>query len=159
MKLELTLCALALVLLIHWIFGERLPFLSIVLPISLLLLLAVHMWITPYRWQILPIWLVVVLTQAIVLTGLHLPGYARYAVFALGLLSIVASFVLVLGMPLLRLPSPDGRYGVGTVETTLVDEGRPSFLSSSTKSRRLFVKVWYPVDRKSGSAVNNKESL
>lgn len=39
---------------------------------------------------------------------------------------------------------PSGPHAVGSVTHELVDTDRPAFLTSSTRGRRLFLKLWYP---------------
>ena len=48
---------------------------------------------------------------------------------------------------------------MGSVVHTLVDADRASYETSSTKGRRLFVKVWYPTDQRSGPVQQPRESM
>jgi predicted dienelactone hydrolase len=50
--------------------------------------------------------------------------------------------------PLLGLPEPTGRYGVGTTMLHLVDQARGDPLAPSPRARELMVQLWYPASVK-----------
>jgi predicted dienelactone hydrolase len=86
-------------------------------------------------------------------------SFVWFALLAFCTLGILLSFALVVGYPLLKLPVPDGPYGIGSVTHALVDSERAAFETSADNGRRLFIKIWYPSDHQSNSDDGSKESL
>ena len=107
----------------------------------------------------LPIWGVLIVTQVINFAGVTLTGASWIGLFVLCVFLILLSFALVIGMPLVRLPVPDGPYGVGSVTHTLEDMERVRYEGSSLQGRKIFVKVWYPAAEKTNSDRSVRESL
>lgn len=54
--------------------------------------------------------------------------------------------------PLLSLPKPTGRYGVGTTMLHLVDPARADPLAPAPRARELMVQLWYPASAKGHGA-------
>jgi dienelactone hydrolase len=106
------------------------------------------------RWQLWPAYLAV----AWLWLGLavDLPASARIAGGTLALLLLATATVLSIGMPVPKLPQPDGPFGVGTISTM---EERDNATTPPTAPRRLFIKLWYPTEpdtprqRRSGEAL------
>jgi dienelactone hydrolase len=125
----------------------------------MLMLLLIHLWVTPYRWQIISLWFVLIATQASVLLDVTANSLGGIVLLVFCSLGVLLSVALVVGYPLIKLPVPDGRYGIGSITHTLVDPDRPSFETSTDNGRRLFVKIWYPSDHESSSNDHSRESL
>jgi dienelactone hydrolase len=159
MRFELLLCVLGSVLTVIYFFADPSTYFQPLLPATMLILLLLHLWVTPYRWQISPLWFVLIATQASFLFNLTTNSPGWYALLVLCTLGVFLAVALVVGYPLLKLPLPDGRYGIGSVTHTLVDPDRAAFETSTEKGRRLFVKIWYPSDHKSSPNDRTSESL
>lgn len=67
----------------------------------------------------------------------------------LPLLFLFLSASLVYFLPLSSLPTPKGQYDVGVFEKSVVDNTRVERFSNS-EPRRLFLQVYYPVDKGEG---------
>ena len=159
MRFELLLCVLGSVLTAIYFFAGPSTYFQPLLPAIMLILLLLHLWVTPYRWQIAPLWFVLIATQASFLLDVTTNSLGGIALLVLCTLGVSLSVALVVGMPLLKLPVPDGRYGIASVTHTLVDPDRAAFETSADNGRRLFVKIWYPSDHKSSSKDRSRESL
>jgi dienelactone hydrolase len=99
------------------------------------------------RWQMAPAYLLF----AVLSLFLFRRGYSHVAVRSIGVLLgvvLVATCVtLSLGLPVLTLPAPDGRYVVGSTSLSLVDESRNNaFFGAPAEKREVYVQVWYPAD-------------
>lgn len=110
------------------------------------LLIVVQLASGPFRWQMLPAHVFVAFLLLMLLVRAH-PGIALQLVGAgASLVASLLAVALTAGMPVRRLPSPDGPFPVGviTAQTTraIETDGR----SGPPPPRRLIVKVWYPAD-------------
>jgi hypothetical protein len=95
---------------------------------------------------VIPVWLAFFTNLAVGLLSNGLTGIPWAATLVFSILCIAASIALVVGMPIVRLGSPDGKYAVGAISHTFTDPDRPKHEASSANGRRLFVKVWYPAE-------------
>jgi predicted dienelactone hydrolase len=76
-------------------------------------------------------------------------GYSHVAVRAagalLGAIFVAASVLLVLALPVVTLPAPDGPHAVGVTSFHLVDPSRnDAVFGAPGRPRELYVQVWYP---------------
>ncbi len=159
MRFELLLCVLVLALMLLCFFAIGEIYLRILLTSMLLVLLLVHCWVTPYRWQIVPLWFVLLATQVSFVLDTSVKGPGWFALLLLCTSGVSLSVALVVGIPLLKLPVPDGRFGIGAITHALVDPDRPAFETSTDKGRRILVKIWYPSDRPSSSNGRSREPM
>lgn len=113
---------------------------------------ALHMIIEGYRWQMVPVYLVIGLMGAV---GWRLfrkpdPGLqiGRSEPSRTGLFALIPVALMVLPpalVPVPRLPEPDGPYQVGTVSMYLVDDGRVEIYGPEPGGpRELMIQIWYP---------------
>lgn len=111
------------------------------------LLIACHVWLERYRWQMVPAYFLagsLVLYECVHwLWGFQTTYLAAVAAFLLGL----AAVVLCILLPVFKLPAPTGPYKVGTQTRHLVDESRRDpFSDKPNGARELMIQIWYPVD-------------
>lgn len=144
--LEIVLCCFTLLALIVWIAGMR-PAVSTVRIFCLLflvVLVAQIIW-EGAHWQLVPLYLASLVCIGITFRLRSAPQNAlRWLAFVcilLMCLSLLFSYLL----PMFRLPTPTGKYAVGTRLLYLVDPSRDAMgLNTSTGKRELMVQVWYP---------------
>lgn len=121
------------------------PVTLILLGLATLLLVA-HLVVFPFRWQIIPAALVILF----LLMGLFFswePGRAlSIAGYGMGTLSLLLSLALFVGLPVRKLPVPEGPHKVGV--TSVVRSYTPSSIPNEPQSpeRGLFLKIWYPAN-------------
>jgi dienelactone hydrolase len=103
----------------------------------------VHTVVSHVRWQMFPVYLVVVLMLFALVWGRAPAGPAMYLAIGGGLALLVLAAVLAAGMPVRSLPEPDGPFGVGTISVThrRVDDRAGH---GPAACRELLIKVWYP---------------
>lgn len=112
--------------------------------------LAWHLVAEGYRWQMLPIYIVLaagVLFQTGVifqtLSGVLSDAEVQYAAAVLMLGGLGGGIVLSTVLPVFQLPAPDGPYQVGTQVRHFVDDSRRE-PASQDGARELMVQIWYP---------------
>jgi dienelactone hydrolase len=123
----------------------------ILLPVTNAVLIVAHLAGEGYRWQMVPVY-VVVLGQLIVGTLPLLWPFkpAESLRTAGGVLSLVAVLVgglLAAAMPVFSTPQPAGPYEVGTVTYTWVDDSRTmTYGPNPDAPREIVVQLWYPTE-------------
>jgi dienelactone hydrolase len=103
-----------------------------------------HMLTEGYRWQMLPVYIVLaagILRQ--MLPGLLADAEFRYAAGVLMLGGLGGGIVLSTAFPVFQLPVPSGPYPVGTQVRHFVDDSRRE-PASQEGARELMVQIWYP---------------
>jgi predicted dienelactone hydrolase len=99
---------------------------------------AVHVLVEGARWQLVPVYLAVMLC----ITRL-LRSRVSFSTLALG----VPGLALGLLFPVPSLPPPPGPYAVGTFSFAATDPARDeAFTPEADGNRRVMVQVWYPAD-------------
>lgn len=127
------------------------------LPFAAVALLALHLIIEGYRWQMVPAYL---LTAVIFLHALFRqlrpprPDGRRIWGIVGGILGVlflgVAAFLPWL-LPVPNLPTDAGPYAVGTRSVELVDADRPEgYGDTAGQPRRIMAQLWYPTADTSG---------
>ncbi|AFY93863.1 alpha/beta hydrolase family protein [Chamaesiphon minutus] len=108
-----------------------------------------------YRWQLSPALIssLVVLISSLLLMQLKIRSNLVFPTVAgLGVLGVIASAGFTYLYPLFALPVPTGKYPVGTTSIDLVDSSRRELCDPTSRSHReLFVRVWYPASKKTGT--------
>ncbi len=144
--LELGLLFVAFIALL-WpvVFGVRIR--RGVVPVLALTLLAAHLALEGFRWQMVPLYLVLVgLTVGDILflsRTLHWSRRVARGVF--GTIGLALAALLPLALPVPELPVPSGPRPVGTFDVVLVDNDRPEeYGTRAGPPRRLVAQVWYP---------------
>lgn len=115
---------------------------------------AVQAFVEGPRWQLIPGYALAVLFSLVSLLRLRrrsTPAASRGRRIAAGLgiagaaLGLVIATALPIVLPVFRLPSPTGPYGIGTVTYHWIDADRPEVITADPDDRReLMVQVWYP---------------
>lgn len=157
--LEIALLGALGVTLAAWWTGWRPPWLR-TWPAAALALLAAHLALEGYRWQMVPAYALAGLAALTALAGrwarrerAAAPGHWRR--WAGGLAGGVA-FTLVaaplLAFPVPRLPDPGGPYPLGTVSFHWTDAGRlEAYTSDPADQREIMVQFWYPAEPAPGA--------
>ncbi|MGH9683826.1 MAG: alpha/beta hydrolase family protein [Candidatus Acidiferrales bacterium] len=101
-----------------------------------------------YRWQMFPIYFVVVALVAYECIRWFRPVHPSY-IAGLGCLCLLLGAVFMsTALPIFTLPALTGSYKVGTQVRHLVDETRRDpFSSNPNDPRELMIQIWYPADR------------
>ncbi|MGH8679471.1 MAG: alpha/beta hydrolase family protein [Burkholderiales bacterium] len=125
-----------------------------------LALIALHLLIEGYRWQMVPAY---ALTAILLLAGLRARAAApppasrwrtalRITGATLCVLIVVIAAAASWLFPVFELPMPSGPHAVGTAYLHLTDSAREeSFTEDQNDHRELMVQLWYPTDAASGS--------
>ena len=112
--------------------------------------MALHLGLEGYRWQMLPLYGI---TLGYTITALwRLPARSESArprrgwALSIGMLILlIAALLPPILLPIPKTPTPTGPYPVGTLSFMLVDEARREIYSDDpTQPRSLMVQVWYP---------------
>jgi len=129
------------------------------LPALNIVLLAGHFLSEGWRWQMLPLYLLVLIVFLASLPNLYLekgkqPPPRPNWICSLGLALLLAlSAALPTLLPVPSIPAPGGPLTVGTVSFELVDESRSDPYAPTASLRRLMVQVWYPALPGPGDAI------
>ena len=114
----------------------------------LLALLVAHALLTSWRWQMWPVTAVVaagvLIGLVVLIMGWAPPGWFRITSLVVATALILLSMALVVGLPVPRIPAPEGPFGIGSVELRITDDERKRFAGADEPGRRLFIKIWYP---------------
>lgn len=113
-------------------------------------LLLMHLVIEGGRWQMIPVYFLLVILAwrlkvakpdtKVRITFLRVLGY-------MGVLIVVAvGWVLPKALPVFSLPQPRGAYAVGTEDIYLKTDMDEVVTEDPTDKRELMLKVWYPSD-------------
>jgi predicted dienelactone hydrolase len=147
--LEIALVALNLLILAALVTSRQRVSLITALVALTLPLIAGHLAIEGYRWQMLPIFALTAIAL-LLLIALRRPDFPARAITTLLAVSAALMFVGVLALILLpvpRLPRPPGPYAIGTFNLTWQDDSRMGvYAADPAEPRRLNVQVWYPSD-------------
>jgi predicted dienelactone hydrolase len=132
--------------------GRRRPVPIQALPPLALVLAILHLALEGYRWQMIPLYLLVLGACGFALPALirldrgafRRRSWRGVALIGLTLLVAAATALPVL-LPVPRVPAPSGPYRVGTITMQLVDPAREEIFSGRTdEPRRFLIQVWYP---------------
>lgn len=122
------------------------------LPFLALLVSGLHLVLENYRWQMIPIYALVLfccLTGTLGLTRSSQDKFKRISWTGAGLLAGLLILMIATTLPVLvpvpTVPSPSGPYKIGTTTLGLVDASRHEWYSGNPEDTRKFmVQVWYP---------------
>lgn len=147
---------IAIVALAGWypIAGALVPRLQAIhfLPLLAVGLGFIHLVVEGYRWQMVPVYILIAMMASVGWRLLHKPApglqIGRNERSRAGLLAVVPVVLVALPpilVPVPRLPVPSGPFQVGTMSLHLVDENRAEIYGSEPGNpRELMVQVWYP---------------
>ena len=107
---ELSLCLMCLVTAISAhsrIFPEevQIPLLAVTT-----VLMLVHFVMTSWRWQMLPAWLVLLSALVLIIFNFHPAGMMQIITLTIACVFAALSAALIVGMPILKLPAPEGPH-------------------------------------------------
>jgi dienelactone hydrolase len=119
------------------------------LPPLILIVVAVHLLVEGYRWQMVPLYLFAAVTTALWLARVLRSAPHRtsphWGLSFAGLLLLILAAALPVLFPVPRLPKPTGPHQVGTVIWSLIDSSRPAvYAPEPNEPREIVVQVWYP---------------
>jgi hypothetical protein len=127
-----------------------------------------HMLLEGLRWQMLPIYIPILLlfllgvirlieiyrirTGAISEPDRGPPRMRRGAVIIIVAIVLVSTTLFLNSLfPAFHLPAPSGEYAIGTVTFELTDDTRnETFTEDPDDHRRILIKAWYPADSVTG---------
>ena len=145
-------CILAIYLLWPLITGKSRPRLANYLPLAALLATILHLILEKYRWEMIPIYVLVVVCCVTGILSLRQPRQRKFkrvswpgGGLAGSLLVLMVATALPVLLPVPTVPAPTGKYPIGTTTLVLVDNSRKEIYSSNPNDPRKFmVQVWYP---------------
>ena len=151
---EYLILILDVVLLLLLLFPNRRPqYLLLITSIVSLAVLAVHLLVEGFRWQMT---LAYLLTGGLLLAALfqsrtstkkQSPAWRVTLLAILGLLLILLAAALSIVLPVPKLPEPSGPYAIGTTTYHLVDEDRLEIFGDNPGGdREMMLQVWYPAE-------------
>jgi predicted dienelactone hydrolase len=110
-------------------------------------LLAIHFIFEGYRWQMIPIYFILLIILMLVfkekspLTG----NWFLKSVKIIGLLFLfIIGFILPTALPVFELPKTTGNYKIGAQYIHLKTEREETITEKPDDKRELMIKVWYP---------------
>lgn len=120
-----------------------------------------HVLIEGYRWQMVPAYVLAVLSLTVALASRRRRSAAasqtrarvalRLAGAVFGVLALTVAAALPVLFPVFRLPQPTGPHVVGFTRFALLDSTRQeSFTADPSDKRSLVVEAWYPADASGG---------
>lgn len=97
------------------------------------------------RWQMAPAYLVFAVLSLLLLKRSHSRVAIRSAGVLVGIVVLAIGLIASLGLPIVKLPAPNGPYIVGSTSLSLLDESRDnSLFGAPDEKRELYVQIWYP---------------
>lgn len=127
---------------------------KIISPILIILLLS-HLLFGKPRWQVYPLYLLVViyLLGAILNSRSSINLIVNMKKWFLGIemfLLFVSAIALII-FPIEEIPNPSGKYSIGTRSYDIVDRSRETVYSDELSDyRKIKIQAWYPTDDISG---------
>jgi predicted dienelactone hydrolase len=129
-----------ILLVIYMIWPRPRPFWIRILPGLTFIALVLHLINEGYRWQMIPLYALILIQMILSLWGVELKRVA--SLLSLTLLAVSAALPILLPVP--TIPAPNGPYQVGTRIYELTDPSRQEIYSGKPEPRRFQVQVWYP---------------
>nr|WP_300006249.1 hypothetical protein [Tissierella sp.] len=107
------------------------------------------------RWQYYPIYFVGLVYLVMILLNyfniLNLNPPVSKWMMGIGLLLIIISIILIIILPMEKLPKPSGNYKIGTVTYDLQDKTREEkYTADKNDKRKIKYQVWYPAEKTKG---------
>lgn len=118
------------------------------LPALTLLISLAHFAMEGYRWQMVPLYTLTALLGISSLIKINGQTDWKPVASILTLVLVAVSTALPVLLPLPRIPTPSGEFGVGTLSYEMVDESRQEIYSGKDEARRYMIQIWYPADVK-----------
>ena len=129
---------------------------KLLLPSATMVFILLNLLFFGYRWQMVPIYIFSTVFWLFAIaqyykkpqeeTKAKIRGI-KAATAALCCAVFICSLILPVLLPVVNLPEPEGKYGVGTVKLEITDETRgEEFTKDSDDARRMLINAWYPAD-------------
>ena len=120
------------------------PLIISILPIITFFVLLIHLGIEGYRWQMIPLYLLMILILISSLLKVDFNTTTSILTFIL----LAASTALPILLPVPIIPKPRGQLQIGTTTFALTDNSRKELYSGKVEPRRIMIQVWYPANPK-----------
>ncbi|MDP5276411.1 alpha/beta fold hydrolase [Chengkuizengella axinellae] len=103
------------------------------------------------RWQLIPIYTLVVLFLMFSIPFLQRITFKKIRLKKMGYIVMISFIVISLlftyAFPVYKMPVPKGKYEVGTVSFDLIDVNRNAIYSDDlSNNRKVKMQVWYPAE-------------
>ncbi len=115
------------------------------------LVLILHIFIDGIRWQLYPIYFVIIVL-GVISTHKLIKNVSLNITLRKIVLVIVISFTVISGLtlfsfPIYQIPEPDGEYLIGTQSLNIIDPTRNELYSDNSQEYRRFkIQIWYPAE-------------
>jgi predicted dienelactone hydrolase len=119
------------------------------IPVLLVAVTLLHLVIEKYRWQMIPLYVLVAILFIVWLRSFFVGHLAaptmgvRIAASA-GILATLIGTTLPALLPVPSVMKPTGPYQVGTATYVLIDNSRKELYSGKDEPRKFMIQVWYP---------------
>ena len=111
----------------------------------ILALLLTYIWSDGPRWQMIPIYIVLLTAAVVPLLSPYLSPFIKRIDRSIAMLLILVGLLAGTLFPIVEFEPLDGTYQVGTLAYELVDDERQeTFVYSAEMPRQLRMQVWYP---------------
>lgn len=140
---------IVLLLLPYVIWRHPRPLVVRLFPLAALVLTAIHFAVEGYRWQMIPIYALILLLAIASLMKIRSASDWKPSASIPALILLALSTALPILLPVPAIPAPSGPYQVGTSTYELTDSSRKELYSDRQESRRFQIQVWYPAEARS----------
>jgi hypothetical protein len=116
------------------------PLLIQLLPTLALLVMAYHLTLEGYRWQMIPVYVLAGILFSLSFLGVEFRSISSSVTLVL----LALSTALPVLLPVPSIPGAGGPYQVGTRIVELTDTTREELYSGKQGDRRYQIQIWYP---------------
>jgi len=135
---------LPLLLAIYLLWRQPRPAAIRLLPAVALVITLIHFNVEGYRWQMIPIYVLISLIgSSALLKFKSIADWKPLASFLTFILVAISTALPIL-LPVPAIPVPNGPYKVGTTIYELTDASRKELYSGKDEERRFQIQIWYP---------------
>lgn len=122
-----------------------------IIGIVIIILFVVHILFGKPRWQVYPLYLVMVIYFVMaILNNNNIIDISSNTVkwtLGIGVFLFFISIVSLIVFPIEEIPKPSGKYSIGTRTYDLVDTSRDAVYSDSlSENRKIKFQIWYPTE-------------
>ncbi|WP_139902635.1 alpha/beta hydrolase family protein [Clostridium thermarum] len=159
--LEGILCLLVILFMVIFISGTVRWFKAIkYICLSVLICTILHWIFEGVRWQLYPVYFLVLLIEAVVVLNywkftsferMYTNKGSRFFIIIFITINIIMSLAASYVFPLYNLTKPTGEYKIGTISFDAIDTNRVALYSNSRDAnRKIKIQLWYPADEAEG---------
>lgn len=131
---------------VYLIWPQPRPLLVRTAPILVLIAAFIQIVVEGYRWQMLPIYVLVFIFASSSLIFGKQDWKPLASFLTLSLLALSTAVPIILPVP--KIPTPSGPFQIGTSIFELTDTSRNELYSGREEPRHFMVQVWYPAEVK-----------